>query len=181
MLANEGKSANQVFSRTKCDQPRSILASTHILSRHYIDNFPTDQRIPQALLSIAYAHYQLGGVESSAKITSNFIEPKKSYALLDYAFYLHGLARYSAGIKKLQSNEVVSNNRDSLAREAFESFLQVVAYYPNSQYHEDSRTRMEALFNSLADNKLVLAKRVSEQDKNHEAIARAEYIRRVPL
>ncbi len=82
-----------------------------------MDNFSTNQRIPQALLSITYAHYPLGDVESSAKITRNFIGPKKSYASLDYAFYLHGLARYSAGIKKLQSNEVVSNNRDSLARE----------------------------------------------------------------
>ena len=35
---------------------------------------------------------------------------------------------------------------------------------------------MEALFNSPADNKLALAKRASEQDKNHEAIARTEYI-----
>ncbi|MBL1292389.1 MAG: outer membrane protein assembly factor BamD [Thiotrichales bacterium] len=71
------------------------------MSRHYIDNFPTDQRIPQALLSITYAHYQLGDIESSAKITSNFIGSKKSHASLDYAFYLHGLARYSAVIKKL--------------------------------------------------------------------------------
>lgn len=175
-LTNGVESADKTYSRGK--NAIGLGQYTPAL-KHFaalIDNFPTDPRIPQALLSIAYAHYQLGDVESSIKITSNFIGSKKNHALLDYAFYLHGLARYSAGIKKLQSNEVVSNNRDNLAREAFESFLQVVRHYPNSQYHEDSRVRMEALFSSLADNELVLAKRALEQNKNHEAIARSEYI-----
>lgn len=175
-LVDTAESADQTYSRGRNAISLGQHASAIDHFTMLIDHYPTDKRIPQALLNIAYAHYQLGDLESSAKITRIFIASKKNHELLDYAFYLHGLARYSAGIKKLQSNEVVGNNRDNLAREAFESFLHVVRYYPNSQYHEDSRVRMEALFNILANNELVLAKRALEQDNSHEAIARSKYI-----
>jgi len=141
-----------------------------------IENSPIDERISHALLGSGYAHYRVGDIDSSIAISSTFIESHKNHSLLDYAFYLNGLARYSAGIEQLQKHELVSNNHNSLAREAFESFLHVVRHYPNSRYLDDSRIRMETLFNNLAEHKLALAKKAVEQNNDHDAIARAEYI-----
>lgn len=170
------ESGNTSYSRA---QNAISLGQYSLAIEHFttlIQDFPTDKRVSHAILGIAYAHYKLGDIDSSVAITSKFIGSHKNHLLLDYAFYLHGLARYSAGIEQLQKDQLVGNNHDYLAREAFDSFSQVVGDYPNSRYREDSRSRMEVLFNNLAEHELVLAKNALKQDKYHEAIARSEHI-----
>lgn len=170
------RSANEVYSRGETAVRVADYAGAVAQFAEFIRRFPADSRHGHALLGKGYADYKLGNSDTAVDSANTFIQSYKIHPLRDYAFYLRGLARYSEGIERLQNNEPVSNNRAVMAREAFDSFSQLVRNYPNSQYHEDSRIRMEVLFNKLAEHELAQAKNALEQEKSGDAIARAEYI-----
>ena len=168
--------ASEIYSRGQAAISNEEFALASEQFSKLIKDFPDDTRLPNALLGKAYAQYKVGNNKAASRITKRFIKSYKKHPLLDYAYYLNGLTRYNPGIEHLQNNELVSNNRPTLAREAFESFSYLVRRYPDSRYVEDSRLRMEVLFNKLAEYELAFAKDSFQQEKNRDAIARAEYI-----
>ena len=147
---------------------------------HFTDlrqRFPNDITVPQALLGSGYAHYKLGDSDAAVEASNAFIQTYDNHPLVDYAYYLRGLARYNDGLVQLadQSN---NGQRDhtATARKAFESFSQLVRRFPNSSYSQDSRIRMEVLYTKLADHELLLARQALAQNKAKDAIDRAQYI-----
>ena len=138
--------------------------------------FPKDKTTPQALLGSGYAHYKLGDNDAAVEASNAFIQTYEKHSLVDYAYYLRGLARYNEGIEQLQNNQLSGNARTTLARKSFESFAELARRFPNSKYNQDSRIRMEVLHSKLAEYELKLAKSALTFNKHKEAIARSEYI-----
>jgi len=138
--------------------------------------FPEDKTTPQALLGSGYAHYKLGDSNAAVEASNAFIQTYANHSLIDYAYYLRGLARYNDGIKQLQSSQLTGNARTAIARKAFASFAELVRRHPNSKYNQDARIRMEVLHSKLAEHEIKLAKTALSFNKYKEAIARAEYI-----
>ncbi len=138
--------------------------------------FPKDKTTPQALLGSGYAYYKLGDNDAAVETSNAFIQTYENHSLIDYAYYLRGLARYSEGIEQLQNRQLSGNARTGMARKSFESFAELVRRFPNSKYSQDSRIRMEVLHSKLAEHELKLAKNALSFNKYKEAIARAEYL-----
>jgi len=138
--------------------------------------FPEDKTAPQALLGSGYAHFKLGDSEAAVDASNAFIQTYPQHSLIDYAYYLRGLARYSNGLKQLQNRDLTGNARTTVARKAFESFSELVRRFPNSKYNQDARIRMEVLHSKLAEHEIKLAKNALSFNKYKEAIARSEYI-----
>lgn len=138
--------------------------------------YPKDKSAPQALLGSGYAHYKLGDSESAVETSNAFIQTYPDHSLVDYAYYLRGLARYNDGLRQLQNRDLTGNTRTTMARKAFESFAELVRRYPNSKYNQDSRIRMEVLHSKLAEHEISAARTALSFNKYKEAIARAEYV-----
>ncbi len=162
------------LAQTAISEEKFALAEQQFSA--FINSYPDDSRLPNALLGKAYAQYKLGENNAASRSAETFIKTFSNHSLMDYAHYLKGLTRYSIGIEYLQNNELVGNIRHNYAREAFGSFQYLVQNYPRSRYVGDSRLRMEVLFNKLAEYELLRAKDALEIGKNRDAIARAEYI-----
>ena len=66
--------------------------------------------------------------------------------------YLHGLVNFNdnLGVLSSLSRQDLSERDQQAARDAFQSFKQLVDQFPNSVYADDARQRMNYIVNSLA-------------------------------
>jgi outer membrane protein assembly factor BamD len=114
----------------------------------------------QAQLDLAYVHYK-GGERAEALATlDRFIKLHPSSPALDYALYLRGVVNFNdnLGILGDLARQDLSERDQQAARDAWQSFKQLVDQFPQSKYAEDARLRMDYIVNSLADYELHVAR-----------------------
>ncbi|MES1981153.1 MAG: outer membrane protein assembly factor BamD [Pseudomonadota bacterium] len=126
---------------------RAVKAYETLQSR-----YPYGRYAQQAQLDIAYAYYKQKEGESAIAAADRFIKQYPNNAHVDYAYYLKGLINFNEDLGVLGSivRQDLSERDPNAAREAFESFKELVTRFPNSRYAPDSRLRMQYLINTLA-------------------------------
>lgn len=114
--------------------------------------YPFGPFAEQAQLEIVYAYYKGFETDAAVSAADRFIRLHPHHPNVDYAFYLKGLANYSAG-KGLFDRFLPTDptKRDpGPSRASFNDFAQLLARYPDSEYVPDARARMVHLRNALA-------------------------------
>ena len=79
---------------------------------------------------------------------------------MDYALYLKGLINFNEQqglLAKLGSQDLAERDLQA-AREAFDTFKQLVTRYPESRYTPDAEARMSYLLNSMARGEMLIAR-----------------------
>lgn len=106
----------------------------------------------QAQIERAYVLYKTGEKAQALSVLERFIKLHPSSPGLDYAMYLQGLVNFNdnLGILGSLSRQDLSERDQQAARDAFQSFKQLVDQFPNSVYAQDARQRMNYIVNSLA-------------------------------
>lgn len=106
----------------------------------------------QAQIERAYVLYKTGDKAQALSVLERFIKLHPSSPGLDYAMYLQGLVNFNdnLGILGSLSRQDLSERDQQAARDAFQSFKQLVDQFPNSVYAQDARQRMNYIVNSLA-------------------------------
>jgi outer membrane protein assembly factor BamD len=114
----------------------------------------------QATLDLAYAYYKMGERAQSLSTLDRFIKLHPSSPALDYALYLRGLVNFNdnAGFLSSFAGQDLSERDQQASRDAHQSFRQLVEQFPNSQYAEDARLRMDYIVNALANYELHVAR-----------------------
>lgn len=121
--------------------------------------YPFGKYAEQAQLELIYAHYQAYEHEAAVEAADRFIRLHPQHPNVDYAYYMKGLAAYTAN-QDIFDRFVTTDQsqRDtSHAKEAFAEFSQLVARYPASPYAADARARMISLRNLLARHEIAVA------------------------
>ena len=139
--------------------------------------YPFGKYAEQAQLELIYAHYGAYEHEAAVEAADRFIRLHPQHPNVDYAYYMKGLAAYTA-------NEDVfarflptdPTQRDtSQAREAFAEFSQLLARFPDSPYAADAEARMIALRNLLARHEINIANYYLRRGAYLGAINRGRY------
>ena len=106
----------------------------------------------QAQIERAFVLYKTGEKAQALSVLDRFIKLHPSSPGLDYAMYLHGLVNFNdnLGVLSSLSRQDLSERDQQAARDAFQSFKQLVDQFPNSVYADDARQRMNYIVNSLA-------------------------------
>lgn len=106
----------------------------------------------QAQLERAYALYRQQEKAEALSVLERFLKLHPTSPAADYALYLQGLVNFNdnLGILGNLSRQDLSERDQQAARDAFQSFKQLIDQYPQSRYAEDARTRMNYILNSLA-------------------------------
>jgi outer membrane protein assembly factor BamD len=122
--------------------------------------YPFGRYAQQAQLDLAYAYYRSDQPDSAIAACDRFIKLYPGHPNVDYAYYLKGLVNYNRGLGLLQRYLPVDHTqRDpGVADDSFNDFAEVVSRYPHSKYAEDSRQRMIALRNQLAQYEIHVAR-----------------------
>jgi len=122
--------------------------------------YPFGRYAQQAQLEIAYAYYKDSEPVSAIAACDRFIKLHPNHPNVDYAYYLKGLANFNDDLGLLGNlvDQDMSERDPKAARDAFLSFKELIARFPDSKYADDATARMKYLVNALAGNEIHVAK-----------------------
>jgi outer membrane protein assembly factor BamD len=106
----------------------------------------------QAEIERAYYLWKSGEKAQALQGLERFIKLHPTSPALDYAYYLQGLVNFNDNLGLLGSlaSQDLSERDQQASRDSYQSFRQLTEQFPQSQYADDARQRMNYIVNSLA-------------------------------
>lgn len=114
----------------------------------------------QAQLELAYTQFRSGEKAQAQATIERFIKLHPTSAAFDYALYLQGLINFNDNLGLFGNllRQDLSERDQQAARDAFQSFKQLVDRFPNSKYAPDAQLRMSYIVNALASYEVHVAR-----------------------
>jgi len=139
--------------------------------------YPYGRYAQQAQLEIAYAYYKDSEPAQAVTAAGRFIKLHPNHPSVDYAYYLKGLANFNddLGWTGYVGGQDMTERDPKAAREAFESFKDLVTRFPESRYARDSIARMYYLVNALASHEIHVARYYMKRGAYVAAANRVQY------
>ena len=152
--------ADQLYADAKGELDAGNWGAAQKALRRLESRYPFGRYAQQAQLDLAWASYKEGERAEALVAVDRFIRLHPTHERLDYAFYLKGLINFSTreGLIARMAGQDLSERDQQAAREAYESFKQVVTRFPESRYAEDSLVRMKFLVNAMAEGEVHIAR-----------------------
>ena len=171
-----GWDAHQLYSEAKSSLNEGGYDRAIQLFEKLEARYPYGRFAQQAQLETAYAYYKSGEQALAIAAADRFIKLHPNHPHVDYAYYLKGLVNFNEDLGLLAglANQDLSERDPKGAREAFDSFRELVTRFPDSRYAEDSRQRMQYLVNSLAQHEVHVARYYYRRGAYVAAINRAQ-------
>ena len=140
--------------------------------------YPYGRYAQQAQIEIAYAQWKNDERASALAAADRFIKLYPNHPNVDYAYYLKGLINFNEqiGLIGFLTTPDLTDRDPKGAREAFQSFKEVVTRFPDSKYAEDSAARMRYLVNALASYEIHVARYYMKRSAYLAAANRAQYV-----
>ena len=139
--------------------------------------YPFGTYAQQAQMEIAYAYYRQSDQPQALAACERFIKLHPNHPNVDYMYYLRGLVNFNdkLGLFEFVSRQDPTERDPKAAREAFESFKQLVERFPESKYAPDSRVRMKYLVNAIAQHEVHVASYYYRRGAYVASLNRAEF------
>ena len=139
--------------------------------------YPFGRYTEQSMLDLAYSFFKAGQPENALSTLDRFIRTYPAHPSVDYAYYLKGLVNYQQNIGFLEKimPDRVSDRDQSVARDAFLDFSELIRRFPDSRYVADARQRMIFLRNNLAAYEITVAQYYMRRKAYIAAANRARY------
>ena len=130
----------------------------------------------QAQLDKAYAQFKDGQKAEAIATLDRFMRLHPASPAIDYALYMKGVINFNdeLGLFSFLSRQDLSERDQKAAKEAFESFNELVTRFPESRYTPDARARMRYTINALAQYEVHVARYYYTRTAYVAAIARAQ-------
>lgn len=174
----KGWSASKLYNTAKGELQEANYTKAIELFEKLEARYPYGPYAQQAQLEVAYAYYKDNEAVSAIAACDRFIKLHPNHAHVDYAYYLKGLANFIED-KSLLANlgdQDMSERDPRAAREAFETFKELVTRYPNSKYTPDAVARMKYLVNALAMYEVHVARYYQKRGAHVATVNRAKYV-----
>jgi len=155
-----GWSAGRLYSAAKEAQGEGAWDTAVKMLEKLEARYPYGRFAQQAQLELAYVYWKSGEAGSALAAADRFIKLHPNHPAVDYAYYLKGLVNFNEdlGLVGHLSNQDLTERDPKAAREAFESFKELVERFPKSKYADDSIKRMNYLVNALASLEVHVAR-----------------------
>lgn len=142
--------------------------------------YPYGRYAEQAQLEVAYVYYKQEEPELALAACNRFIRLHPTHANVDYMYYLKGLINFNnrgGTLGRMLGIETDVADRDPrAAREAFNTFRDLLKKFPNSRYARDARDRANFLLDSLARYEIKVANYYFERHAYTAAINRCKTV-----
>ena len=172
-----GWSANRLYSAAK----EAMGDGSYDKAVKYFEileaRYPYGRYAQQAQIEIAYAYHKASEPANAIAAADRFIKLHPHHPNVDYMYYLKGLVNFNEdlGIMGYISLQDQSERDPKAAREAFESFKDLVTRFPNSKYAADATARMKYLVNALASHEVHVARYYMKRGAYVAAASRAQF------
>ncbi len=163
-------------------------AKNALRQRNYVDalekykqleaSFPFSPHAQNAAVERAFAHYKSHQYEETIALLDQFIKLNPTHPVIDYVYYLKGLAYYNYARGPL--NWILKRDRTNKDPtpmiESFTAFKQLRQNYPDSRYGDDAWLRIVALRNMLAVHDIRIADYYMRRRAYLAVINRCKYV-----
>ncbi|MCA1937989.1 MAG: outer membrane protein assembly factor BamD [Dechloromonas sp.] len=155
-----GWSAGRLYAAAKEAQAEGSWDTAVKMLEKLEARYPYGRFAQQAQIELAYVYWKSGEPGSALAAADRFIKLHPNHPAVDYAFYLKGLINFNEdlGLVGHLSNQDLTERDPKAAREAFDSFKELVERFPKSKYAADSIKRMNYLVNALASLEVHVAR-----------------------
>lgn len=156
--------------------------SQAITDLEQIDNrYPFGPYTQQVQLDLMYAYYKADELALAQATIDRFIRLNPTHPNIDYVLYLRGVVNMDQDYNTFQNLFGVDrSDRDpQFVRVAFEDFNQLIRNYPDSEYANDAKKRMEYLYNRLAKHELSVAEFYTKREAFVAVVNRVELMMRL--
>jgi outer membrane protein assembly factor BamD len=139
--------------------------------------YPFGRYTEQSMIDLSYVYFKGGEPENALSTLDRFIRTYPTHPNVDYAYYLKGLVNYSQNLGFLEKMmpKRVRDRDQSMARDAFLDFSELIRRFPDSRYVPDARQRMIFLRNNLAAYEITVAEYYLRREAYVAAANRARY------
>ena len=171
-----GWSAQRIYAEAKDSMADGAYDRAVTLFEKLEARYPFGPYAQQAQLEVAYAYYKSGEQASALAACDRFIRLHPGHPNVDYVYYLKGLISFNEdlGLLGALSNQDLSERDPKAAKEAFDTFKELVTRFPESRYADDAKQRMVYLVNALASHEVHVARYYYKRGGHVAAIARAQ-------
>lgn len=130
----------------------------------------------QAQLDKAYAQYRNEDKTGAIATLDRFMRLHPASPAIDYALYLKGIINFNddLGFFSFLAHQDLSERDQRAAKEAFESFNELVTRFPDSRYTPDALQRMRYTINALAAYDVNVARYYYQRGAYVAAVNRAQ-------
>ena len=172
-----GWSAAKLYSEAR----DAIADSNYTNAIKYLEKldarYPYGRYAEQAQMELAYVYYKDEDQASSLAACDRFIKLHPKSRNVDYIYYLKGIVNFNEdlGLLGKLAGQDQSERDPKAARDAFDSFKELVTRFPNSKYTADAIARMKYLVNTLAEHEVHVADYYMRRGAYLAAANRAQY------
>jgi len=141
--------------------------------------YPYGKYAEQAQIEIAYAYYKHEEPALAIAAADRFIRLHPTHPNVDYAYYLKGLVQFRLERSWIDwatgGGDDISDRDPKGARDAYNTFRELIDRYPKSRYAPDAAARMAYLFDHLARYEVRVARFYYERGAYVAAVNRCKY------
>ncbi|PID44274.1 MAG: outer membrane protein assembly factor BamD [Proteobacteria bacterium] len=140
--------------------------------------YPFGRHAEQAQLDLIYARFSSLDIDGALIAADRFIRLHPDSEHVDYAYYIRGVANfnYDQGLSARWFSIDQASRDPGRMRESYNDFRQLVTRFPDSDYAADSRQRMIAIRNRLADHELGVIRYYILREAYIAAVNRCRYV-----
>jgi len=151
------ESANVDYEKAKHLLDIGDYGRANLFLESFATKHPYSQYAVQAELLRAFAAYKNKEYILSETLSKQFAERHPRHPNVDYAKYLLALSHYK---------QVAREDRDqSATRLAIDAFEKLIKEHPDSEYAKDSASRLQGLYNKLANHELTVGKYYFDKER----------------
>ena len=135
-----GWSANRLYTAAREAQTEGSWETAVKMLEKLEARYPYGRYAQQAQLELAYVYWKSNEPGSALAAADRFIKLHPNHPAVDYAMYLKGLVNFNEDLGLIGhiSNQDLTERDPKAAREAFESFKELITRFPDSKYAPDS-------------------------------------------
>jgi len=164
------------------DAKRSLEKNQYVTAIEKLERleatYPFGDFTAQAQLDIAYAYFKQTEYDSAAATIDRYLKLYPRHKDADYAYYLLGLVHFSNGKSLLDS--VVSRKLHQIdqasLRDSYSNFATMARKFPDSDYADDAKDRMQVIRDAMARHELSTARYYYSRSAMVAVINRVNYM-----
>ena len=171
-------SADRLYAEAKDELDAGNWTAGIQLLEKLESRYPFGRFAQQAQIDTAYARWKEGENALALAAIDRFLKLYPNHEAVDYVLYLKGLINFNdrSSLFTAITGEDLAERDPRAAREAFDSFKELVTRFPNSKYAQDSADRLGYLVNMLAANDVHVARFYLRRGAVLAAVNRAQAV-----
>ncbi|NBT76422.1 MAG: outer membrane protein assembly factor BamD [Betaproteobacteria bacterium] len=172
--------AEKLYAEAQDELSSGNYAKAIALLQKLESRYPFGRFAQQAQINTAYAHWKEGEMALALAAIDRFTRLYPNHENLDYVLYLKGLINVNdrATLFSAYTGEDFAERDPRAAREAFDTFKELVTRFPESKYAPDASARLQFLINLLAQNDVHVARYYLRRGAFLAAVNRAQQVTR---